>query len=68
MNVSANAKSFDPPGATPDPFDVEALTAIEEALGQRVLDRLTRGPARSRPVAILRCERRRVAHLPDDAS
>jgi hypothetical protein len=67
MNTSTNAENFDPLGTKQDRFDVDTLIAVEEALGQRVLERITRGPARSRPVAILRRQRRQVARFADDA-
>jgi len=57
-----NSSSLEAPSYIRDGFDLDSLIAIEVALGERAIERLVRGPARSRPVAILRRQGRRVAH------
>ncbi len=62
MTVTNSSNSLDAPASIPEGFDLDSLIAIEERLGVRAIERLVRGPARSRPVAILRRQSRRVAH------
>jgi len=68
MTITTSRKFLATSSPARDDLDLEALFAIEERLGERAIELLVRGPARSRPVVILRRQGRRVAHPSNEAN